>query len=86
MILERSDRYFRSYRKLTADEKERVRKALRLLESDMRHPSLRVKRLQGTAGIWSARASNELRITFEPIPGGIRLRAVGRHDATLRSP
>lgn len=86
MILERSDRYLRSYRKLTADEKERVRKALRLLQGDMRHPSLRVKRLQGTTGIWSARASDELRFTFEVIEDRVVLRNVGHHDATLRSP
>lgn len=58
---------------------------LRLAE-DERHPSLRVKRVQGTAAIWEARASDELRLTFERIAGGLKLRNVGHHDATLRSP
>jgi mRNA-degrading endonuclease YafQ of YafQ-DinJ toxin-antitoxin module len=40
-------------------------KALRLLDSDERHPSLRVHQLQGDlAGLWSASASDVLRLTF----------------------
>ena len=41
------------------------RKALRLLDHDERHPSLRVHQLQGDlAGLWSASASDSLRLTF----------------------
>jgi mRNA interferase RelE/StbE len=86
VILERSERFRRSYRKLAEHEKDRVRKALRLFATDMRHPSLRAKRMQGAADVWEARASRELRFTFEVIDGGVRLRNVGHHDATLRSP
>lgn len=53
---------------------------------DPRHPSLRVKKLQGVASVWEARASDELRITFELIDRGLRLRNLGHHDTTLRSP
>jgi len=45
-----------------------------------------VRKLQGVAGVWEARASDELRITFELIERGVRLRNVGPHDETLRSP
>ena len=39
--------------------------ALRLLDSDERHPSLRVHQLQGDlTGLWSASASDVLRLTF----------------------
>lgn len=58
---------------------------VRLL-SDPRHPSLRVKRLQGMAHSWSARASDELRFTFELTEDRVVFRNVGHHDATLRSP
>ena len=44
-----------------------------------------MRRVQGTATIWEARASDELRITFEMSESTILLRNVGRHDATLRS-
>lgn len=41
-------------------------KALRLLDQDERHPSLRVHPLRGDReGSWSASASSSLRMTFE---------------------
>ena len=58
-------------------------KALRLLADDWRHPSLHVKHLHGTEGIWEARASLSLRITFELAGDTIILRSVGAHDKTL---
>ena len=49
----------------TAAERKAIRKALRLLDSDERHPSLRVHQLEGDlAGLWSASASDVLRLTF----------------------
>jgi len=43
----------------------RFAKALRLLDVDERHPSLRVHELQGDlAGVWSASATDDLRIEF----------------------
>ena len=49
----------------TAAERKAIRKALRLLDTDERHPSLRVHQLQGDlTGLWSASASNVLRLTF----------------------
>jgi mRNA-degrading endonuclease YafQ of YafQ-DinJ toxin-antitoxin module len=49
----------------TAAERKAIRKALRLLDTDERHPSLRVHQLQGDlAGLWSASASGALRLTF----------------------
>lgn len=86
MILERSERYLRSYRRLNEGEKEHVRKALRLLARDLRHPSLHVKKMKGVGGVWEVRASRDLRITFEVTQGVALLRNVGHHDTTLRSP
>jgi mRNA-degrading endonuclease RelE of RelBE toxin-antitoxin system len=86
VILERTERFKRAAKKLDRPDRERLARALERLATDLRHPSLRVKRVQGTASVWEARASDELRITFEMIDGGILLRNVGRHDATLRSP
>jgi mRNA-degrading endonuclease YafQ of YafQ-DinJ toxin-antitoxin module len=49
----------------TAAERKAIRKALRLLDADERHPSLRVHQLQGDlSGLWSASASDVLRLTF----------------------
>jgi hypothetical protein len=53
---------------------------------DLRYPGLGVKRIRGTKGIWEARASRALRITFETQGDSIILRNVGRHDEALASP
>jgi len=81
-----NERFRRAARKLGRDDRERLARALLRLETGLRHPSLRVKRVQGTAAVWEARAGDEPRITFEMIEGGVLPRNVGRHDATLRSP
>ena len=81
-----TDRFRKAYAGLAERDAKRVRKALELLSVDPRHPSLRVKKMQGTARIWEARASNRLRITFEIDGDRIVLRNVGSHDPTLCKP
>lgn len=55
-------------------ERRRLLKALRLLDADERHPGLRVHELRGgLAGVWSASASRELRVTFERLADGRKL-------------
>jgi mRNA-degrading endonuclease YafQ of YafQ-DinJ toxin-antitoxin module len=52
-------------RDFTAADRKAIRKALRLLDRDEKHPSLRVHQLGGDlAGLWSASASDLLRLTF----------------------
>lgn len=56
------------------NEQKRLARALRLLDTNEQQPSLRVHRLQGKeAGIWSASASDELRITFERLANGRKM-------------
>ncbi|MDO8506270.1 MAG: hypothetical protein Q7S41_01535 [Candidatus Limnocylindria bacterium] len=86
LILERTERFKRAAKKLDRLDRERLQRALEGLALDLRHPSLRVKRVQGTDRIWEARASDELRITFEMSERVELLRNVGRHDPTLKSP
>ena len=80
------ERLNRRYRSLSQDDQKRVQKALRQMTDDLRYPSLRVKRIQGTSKIWEARASRSLRITFEVEGEDLILRNVGPHDAALRKP
>jgi mRNA-degrading endonuclease YafQ of YafQ-DinJ toxin-antitoxin module len=55
-------------------DRRRFLQALLLLDSNERHPSLRVHQLQGDqAGVWSASASDELRFTFERLSEGRNL-------------
>ena len=86
MIVERTARVERAYARLTIAQAQRVDDAIRQFARDPSHPSLRVKRMQGTERIWEARASHDLRITFERAANRVTFRDVGRHDATLRTP
>ncbi len=86
MFLERTERFKRSYKKLDPQKQKLVQKALGQMAVELRHPSLQVKRIQGTGGIWEARASISLRLTFEIQRDTIILRNVGEHDETLKRP
>ena len=81
-----TQRFERAYISLQAGDAARVAKAIHLLASDMRHPGLRVKRVQGTSHIWEARASHSLRLTFEIHEDLLILRNVGLHDKVLGNP
>lgn len=86
MQFTRTERFKRAYRKLESDEQGLVKKALIQLATDRSRPGLRVKRIQGTDGIWEMRAGRDIRITFEITDRAYVLRNVGHHDATLRKP
>ena len=56
-----------------ADRRGFIR-ALRLLDTNEKHPSLRVHELQEPlAGVWSASPPDQLRLTFERLVGGNKL-------------
>ena len=86
MQFRRLDGFKDDYKKLQPEEQALVDKALEFLAVDPRHPSLRIKRLEGYREVWEARASRELRFTFTRVGDIITLRAVGHHDDVLRSP
>jgi len=62
-------------------DRRRFARALLLLDENERHPSLRVHALQGDLiGLWSASASDVLRMTFERLPNGRkRMRICSHH-------
>ena len=68
-------------RDFTAADRKAIRKALRLLDTDEKHPSLRVHQLHGDlAGLWSASASDVLRLTFVRLAQGRKtMVSCGRH-------
>lgn len=79
MIIRRTDAFLRDYRALPADIRERIDKQLRLLFEDFRHPSLRLKKLQGTDR-FEIRISKGYRLTLRIDQGVMELRRVGTHD------
>lgn len=80
MIVELTPRFENAYRKTTPEVRKRFEEKMRLLiSSNLRHPSLRIKKIKGTGNIWEASIDMNHRFTFEKIEGGIRLRVIGPH-------
>ena len=86
MRIARTDRFKRAWSQLTRAEQVSARKAIANLAADMSYPALRVKKVRGTAGIWEARGSYSLRMTFQVDGDTITLRNIGHHDETLKRP
>lgn len=86
--------FLESYEALALKEKKLIGKAVRLLASNPRHPSLNVhkaknvkaKYAEGGDSVFIAYATKDLRFTFEygPEPGMIALRNCGPHDVCER--
>ena len=86
MRIARTERFQAAYGELTPSNQQQARKAIRLLRENRRHPGLRVKKIKGTEGIWEARVSRSIRMTFEVHGDLIILRNIGEHDKTLAKP
>ena len=72
-----TEQFEQAHEKLTKAEKRSVHKALTLLGDNPRHPSLRVKRMEGNRNIWEARPSKRLWMTFEMAGEVVFMRNVG---------
>ena len=70
----------KDYRSLPREIQKRFEKAIRLFEENPRHPSLRVKKMEGAAGIWEARVTQSYRFTFNWEADVVTLRRIGTHD------
>jgi len=55
MIFRRTERFLEAFRALPADLQKKTLKALMLFGQNQRHPSLRVKKVQGRDSIWEVR-------------------------------
>lgn len=86
MRVARTERFKAAYMELMPSSQQQARKAIRLLRENPRHPSLRVKKIKGTEGIWEARASRSIRMTFQVHGDLIILRNIGEPDKTLARP
>lgn len=78
MDLERTDRFARSYRRLTIPERRQVDNHLRLLAENPRHPALRARKWPGS-DIWYARISRDIRLFYEVRNSSYLLLDVGHH-------
>ena len=85
MVLLRTERFKKDFRRLPAEIRDRVDRVLRLFLSNPRHPSLHVKKMEGAPEIWELRVSDNYRITFQFVSEGVILRRIGTHNV-LRQP
>ena len=79
-------RFEKAFKALGKPVQRKVLRTLRLLDENPRHPSLHVKPVQGTRGIWEARVDLQYRMTFERERETIIMRNVDNHDEYLRKP
>jgi mRNA-degrading endonuclease RelE of RelBE toxin-antitoxin system len=84
MKLLRTNPFKEDFQKLPDEIKRRVEKALRLLATDLRHPSLRARIVDKRRRIWKANINGGYRFTFQILKDGYLLRAVGSHKEMLR--
>jgi len=76
-----TERFKKRYNKLSADEKSQLKNKLKLLSENPAHPSLRTKRIQGTADLFECSVNMDIRmIWFYDSHDIIVLADVGHHD------
>jgi len=76
----------KDYRKLPANLQRLADSKIEMLSDNPRHPSLRVKKMEGHKNIWEASVTMKYRITFEIEEDAFLLRRIGEHDKVLRNP
>jgi len=85
MHILRTERLKKDFQRLPADIQARTAKTLELFLANRWHPSLHVKKMEGTPDIWELRVSDNYRITFQFVEEGVLLRRIGTHNL-LRHP
>jgi mRNA-degrading endonuclease RelE of RelBE toxin-antitoxin system len=65
MRLRFTERADKDYAALSANVRKTFAKQLRFLLSDLRHPSLRAKKIEGADEIWQARVNRSWRFYFK---------------------
>ena len=86
MALVFSKRFKKAYRKLPRHIKPKVKKALQLLETDRRFPSLQVRKIRATDDVYEGRVDLKYRFSFHLSGKDIILRNVDNHDECLKNP
>jgi len=75
-----SGRFRKDYHVLPKDIRETFETKLALFLDNPRHPSLRVKKLVGTADRWEGSVTMSYRFTFQWAAGMVLFRRIGTHD------
>jgi mRNA-degrading endonuclease RelE of RelBE toxin-antitoxin system len=77
-------RFKKQYKALPIEIRQAFKEKLTLFVADLHHPSLRVKKIQGTDNRWEGSVTMKYRFTFHFEENTIIFRAIGTHDILLR--
>lgn len=77
-------RFKKEYKSLPKEIQKTFGEKLSLLLNNVSHPSLRVKRIQGTKDRWEDSIAMNYRFTFEFSGNTILFRTIGTHDILSR--
>ena len=86
MSIQFTERFVKQYERLPKTIQRKVDKALRLLDTDFRHPGLRSHPVGGVGEIFEAYVDARHRITFERHGNVLVMRNVDNHDECLKHP
>lgn len=79
-----SKRFKKEYKSLPKNVQKTFDEKLTLFLKDIGHPSLRIKRIQGTRGRWEGSVTMKYRFTFQYDNDKVIFRAIGTHDVLGR--
>jgi len=86
MPVELTERFIKQYGRLPGAIRQKVDKALILLDADFRHPGLRSHPVESAPGIIEAYVDQKYRMTFERRGDILIMRNVDNHDDCLNQP
>lgn len=76
-----SDRFQKHYKKLSSEEKNQFKRKLLIFVENPMHPSLRVKRIKGTDGLFEFSVNMDIRVIwFYEGETLVALIDIGHHD------
>lgn len=81
-----SKKFLQKIKNLSKNIQKIAKKKLDILRENPKHPSLRVKKIQGYLNIFEASINMDIRVTWEHYEEGIYLRNIGHHDEALKNP
>ena len=77
-------KFKKQYQTLPREIQNNFDKKLSIFLENMFHPSIRVKRIQGTKSRWEGSITMSYRFTFELIESRVIFRAIGTYDILNR--
>jgi mRNA-degrading endonuclease RelE of RelBE toxin-antitoxin system len=79
-----SHKFKKQYKSLPLEIRDAFNEKLTLFLSDMLHPSLRAKKIQGVQNRWEGSITMKYRFTFHFEEETVVFRTIGTHDILLR--